>query len=252
MAQLSMCGLIVALDAFGPVTDNAGGIAEMARPGRVRPRDHRPARRRREHDEGGHEGLRDRLRRPRRARPLRRVHARPRRGGARTTTFALGDPYVIAGLFIGGMMPFLFAALAMTAVGRVGGEVVRRGAAAVQGDARDHGGHAAARLQPGRRHRRQVGDQEDDAAGADPGRDPDRGRDHQPGDARRPADRHDRHRPLPRDRDDLGRRRLGQREEADRGRRSTAARAPRRTPPRSPATPSATPTRTPPAPRSTR
>ena len=51
-------------------------------PGRVRPRDHRSARRRREHDEGGHEGLRDRLGRPRRARPLRRVHARPRRGGA--------------------------------------------------------------------------------------------------------------------------------------------------------------------------
>ena len=51
-------------------------------PGRVRPRDHRSARRRREHDEGSHEGLRDRLGRPRRARPLRRVHARARRGGA--------------------------------------------------------------------------------------------------------------------------------------------------------------------------
>ena len=38
--------------------------------------------------------------------------------------FSLDNPYVVAGLFIGGMMPFLFAALAMTAVGRVGGEVV--------------------------------------------------------------------------------------------------------------------------------
>ena len=84
----------------------------------------RPARRGRQHDEGGHEGLRDRLRRPRRAHPLRRVHARPRRGRASNTVFSLDDPYVVTGLFLGGLMPFLFAALAMTAVGRVGGEVV--------------------------------------------------------------------------------------------------------------------------------